>query len=208
MVGHQHYVEVTLMRKQKTRFGSLLVSGLALALVAPSVSAEMYTWQTEDGGVAYTDDRDQIPARYAAQAKSIGGGSLDEYERFTPNDDAAQASYAERLKQRLEYLRAQNAAVPHHRAVAGHAAPAASGRTISVATGNSQAPEIQVPVDDGAGPIIVEPVNAKRTGDFRTRRVTVIRQGDKTVAVVKSTPVHQNPSTDIYDEEDLEQGDF
>ena len=51
-------------------------------------------------------------------------------------------------------------------------------------------------------------MNAKRTGDFRTRRVTVIRQGDKTVAVVKGSPVHQNPSTDIYDEDALEKGEF
>jgi hypothetical protein len=206
MLGHMHYVEVTHMRKQTQRIGISLTFALGLALVAPSISAEMYTWQTEDGGVAYTDDRDQIPARYAGEAKRVRTGSLAQYKRFTPSDDTAQNTYAARLQQRLAHLRRVNAEAPVPPSTGSTVG--SIGRTISVATGNPSAPEIQVPVNGNSGPIIVEPVNAKQTGDFRTRRVTVIRQGGKTVAVVKSSPVHHNPSTDIYDEEDLEQGEF
>ena len=196
------------MRKNTMRIGRSLSFALVLALVAPSISAEMYSWRTEDGGIAYTDDRDQIPARYASQAKRMRSGSLSGYERFTPSDDTAQESYASRLQQRLDHLRAVNAAPPVSRHAAVAPGAAAPGGTVSVATGNARVPEIQVPIGENAAPIIVEPVNAKRTGDFRTRRVTVIRQGDRTVAVVKSSPVVQNPSTDIYDEDELEQGEF
>jgi hypothetical protein len=207
MLGHTHYVEVTRMRKQTQRIRFSLTLALGLSLVAPSLSAEMYSWHTEDGGMAYTDDRDQIPARYADQAKRVRTGSLEQYERFTASDDAAQETYATRLGQRLAHLRAMNAAAPRVHPGAPSAAPS-PGRTISIATGNARVPEIQVPVSESSGPIIVEPVNAKQAGDFRTRRVTVIRQGGKTVAVVKGSPVHHNPSTDIYDEEDLEKGNF
>lgn len=179
---------------------------LALALVAGSAEAHMYKWTTEDGVVSFTDDRDQIPARYVERAVRIGGGSLGSYERFTPQDDAAHQGYAERLRARLEHMRAVNGEATPQRG--GRAVAAGTQRTVSVATGNASLPELQVPVADGRGPIVVEPVNAKRSGDTSTRRITVIRQGGETLAVVKSNPNHHNPSTDIYDEEDLEAGDF
>jgi hypothetical protein len=79
-------------------------------------------------------------------------------------------------------------------------------QTISLSTGDPRAPEIQVPVGQGSGPIVVEPVLAKRSGDAVTRRVTVIRQGGKTIAVIKGNSRQYNLSTDIHDEEELENG--
>lgn len=194
------------MQKQTQPIQISLALALGLTLIASSVSAEMYSWQTEDGGVAYTDDRDQIPARYASQAKRVGQGSLEQYKRFTPNDDAAQSTYASRLSERLAHLRAMNSEAPVAHAAASTVAH--SGRTVSVATGNPSAPEIQVPVADGAGPLVVERVTTKQAGDSLTRRVTVIRQGGKTVAVVKGNDVTRNLSSDIIDEDELTQGNF
>lgn len=185
--------------------GVALGLGLAFLLAAPAVSAEIYAWRTEDGGYAYTDDRDQIPPRYASQAKLVRSRSLGDYERFTPQDAAAGQDYATKLAARLERVRALNAAgAPAP--VRAAAAPAVAGSTIAFATGDPRAPEIQVPTGNGTGPIVVEPVLAKQNGDFRTRRVTVIRQGDETLAVIKGTPHHFNPVDDIYDEDELVDG--
>src|SRR5262245_54827581 len=99
------------------------VLGACLALVvAQTAAAEMYAWRTDDGGYAYTDDKDQIPERYRAQAKRVSSTSLKSYERYTPQDPQASAQYAERLERRLAALRAANAAAPH--APVAHAAPA------------------------------------------------------------------------------------
>ncbi|MGH0031487.1 MAG: DUF4124 domain-containing protein [Myxococcota bacterium] len=185
-----------------------VMMGFGLCLAAPAAFAEVYSWRTEDGGYAYTDDKDQIPARYAKQARALPSTSLDRYERFTPQDGAAASDYAARLEQRLERLRAMNAG--HGASRAPHAAVAAAPvpqNTLSLSTGNDQAPEIQVPTGGGNGPIVIEPVNAKRAGDSRTRRVTVVRQGGETLAVIKGNPHVYNVATDIYDEEDLVEGE-
>src|SRR5215470_7700559 len=80
--------------------------GAALVLAfAQSSWAEIYAWRTEDGGYAYAGDRDQIPARYRDQAKKLPNKSLKSYERYTPQDPAASAHYAERLEKRLQSLR-------------------------------------------------------------------------------------------------------
>ena len=86
------------------------------------------------------------------------------------------------------------------------AAPQTPPNMISLSTGSSHAPDIQVPAGNGRGPIVVEPVLAKQTGDFRTRRVTVIKQGGETLAVIKGNPHHFNPLDDIYDEDELVEG--
>jgi hypothetical protein len=174
-------------------------------LLAPGARAEMYEWRTEDGGYAYTDDLERVPARYAPAAQRIDDRKLADYERFTPQDDAASRRYAARLAERLSYLRAMNAPA---RGSAPHSAAATvpPQRTISLSTGDDRAPEISVPVGTGMGPIVVEPVSAKRSGQLSTRRVTVIRQGDETLAVIKGSRRHVNPIADIHDEEELEAG--
>lgn len=186
----------------ETRLAAVALA-LGLLIAAPVAQAEMYTWRTEDGGHAYTDDPDQVPARYRGQARVVGAKKLEDYERFTRQDPAAGKRYADRLAERLAHLREVNA--PQARATAPATAPVPQ-RTLSLATGDDDAPRIDVPVGHGEGPIVVEPVNAKRTGDFRTRRVTVIRQGDQTLAVIKGNPHHFNPLDDIHDEEELEAG--
>lgn len=197
------------MRQQYSKIGKTrwaLGLGLGLVLAAPPAMAEIFSWRTEDGGYAYTDDRDQVPARYAAQVKVLPSRKLADYARFTPQDDAASHHYAGRLAERLSHLRALNATSHSVAAPAVTSAAVLPQRTISLSTGDSRAPEIQVPVGQGSGPIVVEPVNAKRSGDIRTRRVTVIRQGGETLAVIKGSSHIHNPATDIHDEDELEAG--
>lgn len=190
-------------RLARVAFGACLALG-----IAQTAAAEVYAWRTEDGGYAYTDDRDQIPARYRAQAKVLKGTSLASYERYTPQDPKAASQYAERLERRLESLRAANAAAPH-------AAPSASQRgddassagTLLVGTGGQNA--LSVPMQTGANgePVVIEELTTKRTGDPRTRRTTVVRQGDKVVTVILGEPrVHD--VNDFKDEDALAAGEL
>ena len=196
------------MRQMQQRSGARtavgIAVGLGLWLAAPAALAEIYAWRTEDGGYAYTDDRDQVPALYAGKVTVLPGGRLADYARFTKQDTQASDRYAARLADRLAYLRAVNA--PEPVTAAAHAAdPAGAQQTISLATGDVRAPEIQLPVAAGAGPIVVEPVTSKRSGDIRTHRVTVVRQGDETLAVIKSHRQITNVN-EFEDDDDLAAG--
>jgi hypothetical protein len=191
-------------RLGRAAFGACLALGLAQA-----AAAEVYAWRTEDGGYAYTDDRDQIPARYRAQAKVLKGTSLASYERYTPQDPKAASQYAERLERRLAALRAANAAGAAYAAPAAtHAADdTASAGTLLVSTGGQNA--LSVPMQAGANgePVVIEEVTSKRTGDPRTRRSTVVRQGDKVVTVILGKP-HVFDPNDFKDEDALAAGDL
>lgn len=191
-------------QQQQQTCAIALALGLALALVAPAAWAEVYMWRTEDGGYAYTDDRDQVPARYASQVQVLGARDLESYERYTAQDAEASRAYADRLSARLERLRAMNAAPAH--AGSQHAAHAQPQRTLALSTGDDRAPYIEVPAGNGQGPIVVEPVIAKQVGDSRTRRVTVIRQDGETLAVIKGNRHSFNIVDDIHDEDELVDG--
>jgi hypothetical protein len=187
--------------------------GLALLLGAPAApaGADTYSWRTEDGVYAYTDDPKHIPARYADEAKILRRGSLKSYKRYTAQDSAATDRYASRLSARLNYLRQVNAqpeAAPAMPALAS--AGTRSGGAISFSTGGPNDARLQIPFGEQADgpPVVVEPINAKRTGDPRTRRVTLVKQGGKIVAVLKGTPKVHNPSTDFGDEDALEEGEY
>lgn len=187
-------------RAARASFAACLALGMAQA-----AAAEIYAWRTEDGGYAYTDNRDHIPARYRAQAKPIGSRSLSSYERYTPQDPAASARYAERLERRLSALRAANAqGAVASRAAAAAAAPSAG--TLLVTTGGENSPQIQVPMAENGSPLVVEPVLSKKTGDARTRRSTLIRQGDRTVSVILGPPHNFDPVDGIVDENEAIEG--
>jgi Domain of unknown function (DUF4124) len=191
--------------RTRSRVLGVVLTGAALAL--PSlVHAEIYAWRTDDGVYAYTDDPERIPARYADQAVAVRDTHLGSYARLTRQDSAAAAAVSARLQQRLEYLRKLNASAPGASAAANASAP---GRTtVTVATGSPQAPTLDISTDANAEPIVVEPVVARKKGDLRTRHTTVVRQGDHTLAVLKGGPTETNPSTGIYDEDELVDGKF
>jgi uncharacterized protein DUF4124 len=190
-------------RLARVAFGACLALGLA-----QTAMAEVYAWRTEDGGYAYTDDRDQIPAKYRAQAKLLKGTSLAGYERYTPQDPKASSQYAERLERRLESLRAANAGAPHAASAASHRNDdGANAGTVLVSTGGQNA--LSVPMQTGANgePVVIEELTTKRSGDPRTRRSTVVRQGDKVVTVILGEP-HVHDVNDFKDEDALAAGDL
>ena len=184
------------------RAGALVVAG---ALAAPvAAGADIFAWRTEDGVFAYTDDRDNIPARYAGEAVAVRDRHLGSYRRLTVEDSEATRAVASRLERRLDYLRQVNAPRAAHAAEATATAP---GRTVvSVATGSPQVPTLDIVADEDAAPIVVEPILTKESGKSRTRRATVVKQGDRTLAVVKGRSHHHNVNEDIHDEEKLVSG--
>jgi hypothetical protein len=186
-----------------------VLGGVALTLPAVTAGGELYSWRTDDGVYAYTDDPKAVPARYADEVQVVRSAGLSGYARFTRQDGAAARRYADRMARRLEYLRQVNAeSVPLPRGYAPSGAPATT--TISVATGNEQAPRLDITTPTGAGhaPLVVEPVTTKPDGWIRTRQTTLVKQGDQTIAVLKGRKRQTNPSTDFLDEDDLEQGRY
>ena len=201
MQQHPHEAgSISRTKRGAIRF-SAGVLGAAFLLATPwAASADVYGWRTDDGVFAYTDDRDQIPARYADRAVRVNRKPLADYPRLTREDSQTTRAVSDRLQKRLEHLRRVNA---QDAATAAGTASAGTRQTVSVATGSAQAPFIDVETDGSAAPIVVEPLITKAPGKIRTRRATVIRQGDRTLAVVKSRPHSINPNSDIHDEDDL-----
>ena len=63
----------------KLLLGAILVAGLA----GPAFAGNVYSWVTDDGTYAFTDDSKRIPAKHRAEAKKRSMGKLTRYERFT-----------------------------------------------------------------------------------------------------------------------------
>ena len=175
---------------------------LALGLAAPAAAETVYSWRTEDGGYAFTDDEKAIPERYRAAAKSRQVGGLSGYERFTPENSAATSRYAERLAARLDHLRSLN--TPALQPETRSAGPAT--QTISLRTSNKDnAPTLDIqPGGASEEPIIVETLRARPRNKMVTRDNVVVRQGDRTIAIVRSRGREWNVADDIHVEEELE----
>ena len=173
---------------------------LVLGLAAPAAAETVYSWRTEDGGYAFTDDPKAIPERYRDDAEARPVGNLSDYERFTPEDPQASDHYAERLAARLEHLRRVNAPAP--RSQAG----AAKRRTqmISLRTGGGTSPALDITADESSDdPIIVETFAGRPRGKIVTRDNVVVRQGDRVLSIVRPRTREWNIADDIHDEDDL-----
>jgi hypothetical protein len=166
-------------------------------------SAEIYGWRTEDGVYAYTDDRDQVPARYAEQVEEIAEVGLEDYKRYTHADTDSSARHARSVAKRLNYLRAVNGA----RVAAPPQALPAGITSVSIATGNAQAPVIDVSTSNNGQPIIVEPIRTLDYGKSVTRQTTVVKQGGRTIAILKGQSHEISLDDDIRDERDIGYGE-
>jgi hypothetical protein len=181
-------------------------TALAASFSGPAAADPVYSWRTADGGYAFTDDPKAIPARYRDEVKVHEAKRLEDYKRFTPADDKATARYAEQLDRRLEHLRRVNAARPVAPATLASGQPAQPGITSSVSmrsdTGFAPGVELSNATDEGE-PILVETLFTRPEGKMVTRQTTVVRQGDRTISVVKPRLREWNVANDIHDEADL-----
>ncbi len=147
---------------------------IAIAAVAsPSMASTVYSWTTEDGTAAYTNDAKRIPAKYKDSAKRRTLGKLNNYPRLTKSDVKSEIPYSQRVHARLEKLRGAPPAVSM-----GPAPGAAHPITLHVGAG------IEVPIDTrGEEPIVTEDFSVRMRDSIATRDVRITRQGDKIIAV-------------------------
>jgi hypothetical protein len=179
-------------------------AALLMAIAAPSVaSGPIYSWRTEDGGYAFTDDPKAIPARYRDEAKARPSARLGDYARYTPADDRAVERYAERLTKRLAHLRVVNAQPVVRRGAVAVAGGAGSTTRLTLDSANEYAPSVEISEATGSEPIIVETLFTRPEGKIVTRHSQVVRQGDQILSIMKPRLREWNVATDIYDEADL-----
>ena len=180
-----------------------LLVGVGLAFVLPATAGTLYRWQAADGSVSVTDDPDRIPERYKKGARAFETSGMSGFERHTPTDATAQATYAEALYERLDRLRALNAGLNALGYGRAKAAPQAAAEQPSF--------EAVVELDDGTalripsqansdGPIIVEQVRVRRPGQITTVHDTIVRQGDEVLMIVAPDNSHEASPSDITDE--------
>ena len=189
-----------------SRFLGLAVAAvIGAALAAPAAADPVYSWRTEDGGYAFTDDPKGIPARYREQAKVSEARGLHDYKRYTPSDGDANERYSEQLTQRLEHLRAVNAGqgAVASRVASNHAPAGPSQPTITMQSANDFEPSIEFNQNTGGEPIIVDTLFTRPAGKIVTRQSTVVRQGDKILSIVRPRLREINVATDIHDEAEL-----
>jgi hypothetical protein len=161
-----------------------LVVGFVIGISAEVLADTVYTWTTDDGTVAFTDEDKRIPARYrdSAQQRELQG--LSGYERYTPVESAKQTAATPDV-----------AAAPPSAAPVVVVTPAQSG--ISVMTGGTRYGQggVILPIDAapaGDEPLVIEHLRVKRDDSMATNHETVIRQGEKVISVRRDEPTHRD----------------
>ncbi len=170
-----------------------LAMASGLVFVTPALAGSLYTWRTDDGGYAFTDDKDNIPARYRDQVESRKSADLDDYGRLTTPVTGSTQDHATKLQKRLAWLRSSNA-------VPAKVSGIRVSKTQSMAlTGGRNAPKLDI-TSTGVEPIVVEEKRYMPEGSMTSSRATVVRQGGRVVAVLKGSGTHDHSLSD-YDTE-------
>lgn len=177
----------------------LLAGAMLFILTAPAQAGDVYTWRTEDGGTAFTDDPKSIPARYRSQIETRQVAALDGYERFSGQDSAAADRYEARLAERLERLRALN------RSRAGafrNGNPhGVAEESLTLRNGYREGSEVDLSLAVGESvsgePIVVETVKMRLRGSSVVQAAEVVRRGDEILAVRKPQPRQWNLSDPV-----------
>jgi len=184
----------------------LLTAVWLLCVNAPAGAGEIYSWRTEDGGYAFTDDAEAIPTRYREQVETRGQAGLSGYSRYTAQHEAATDHYAERLGERVQHLRQLNGALGRRAsepvARAPQAEPAPDYVNLRTRSGDAAGVDLSIPDRAGDEPLTVETVFVRLEDSNVIQRVQVTRRGDRIVAISKPRSRNWNIS-DPIDEADL-----
>lgn len=207
-------------------------AGTVLLAAAPASAGTLYRWESENGTLSFADDLRRVPERYRDRIVEIRTEGLDGYGRFTPTDAGAQQVHSERLQERLEGLREQSGVgggelsgvvvieePPDGHPLEGIALQSMQRtqgrrlvntptgrkwvRTTRVQTVDTPIPVLGVQADtESDEPVVVERVRMRPEGSMVTRTVTVVRQGDRVLSVMK--PRSRQHSIDVPSEAALE----
>ncbi len=157
------------------------------AIAAPTLAGTVYSWTTEDGTSAFTDDPKRIPAKYRGVAKQRELGPLEDYPRYTESKVKSGAAPQERLEARLEDLRGAGS-LP-----AVSAGPPRGQQPAGVRYGlglNGRGGDlISFPVDETSDePIVTSEHRIRTRNSIATQDVIVTKQGDKVISVRVGAP--------------------
>lgn len=172
---------------------------MAFVLGASASAGTLYSWKTDDGTYAYTNEKKRVPAKYKKQAESSKLKSMSSYSRYTPGPKSEGKAYADRIVERLEVLRASR----DQPVSSGGGAGVDQPYFVRLGLGNngeggSNETNIEIPVGagmDDAEPVVVEYVRMKPgKGRTTTRHFRIVKQGDRVLAVIKDRGVEHRPS--------------
>jgi hypothetical protein len=160
------------------------ITAATLIVAAPALAGEIYSWRTEDGGYAFTDDEKAIPPRYRDRVETRTIEGMGDYHRLTAPEAGATDDYSRRLADRLDHLRSLNRNLD----AAYAPRPVETGvESLAVQTGQFN---IGVPLDgEGDDPVVIEKVRFRLKGEMATRHNLVVRKGDEVLAVIKGSPL-------------------
>jgi len=179
--------------KPVLRFGKLLLGALlVVGLAGPAFAGSVWSWRTDDGSFAFTDNPKRIPAKHRAEARRRSMGKLSRYERFTNVSVETDKPYAERIRDRQSDFRAMNSAAPEG-AVDGAVRASGTGIVFGVPASGGRGragsgTSIMVPVDQShsdAQPTTIESIRVKPHNSLASRHWTVVKKGDRIVTVIK-----------------------
>ncbi len=176
------------LRVGKFLLGAILVAGLA----GPAFAGNVYSWVTEDGTYAFTDDSKRIPAKHRAEARKRPMGKLTRYERYTEVSSDIQTPYADRIRERRAALRKMAAAAPIG-VVASVVGSPGTGLVYSIpvtgGSGQSNGASIQVPIGKQAsadsGVTTIESIRVKPRHSLASRHWTVVKKNGRLETVIK-----------------------
>ena len=145
------------------RFG---IAGLAVALVTtPGLAlADYFSYVTESGTLAYTDELKRVPARYRGTAKRHQERSFWSYSRLTPVPAGASYAPSESVFDTTETVDA--------------ASPTTKSSDVHIRADR----DFEIAVPEGEGPVTVTRRTVWERG--ASRRQVVVTRGDETVAVI------------------------
>ena len=181
--------------KTGLRLGRLLVGALLIVgLAGPAFAGNVYSWVTDEGTHAFTDDAKRIPAKHRSDAVRRPMGKLTRYERYTEVSSEKAKPYADRIRERRSEIREQ--AMPAREgAVVGAIASKGTGIGYSIPVtgggnrGGRSASSLWVPLDGSTSvdsePTTIESMRMKPSDSLATRHWTVVKQGDEIVTVIK-----------------------
>jgi hypothetical protein len=172
------------------------VMSVSLLLASYSRAGEIYSWETADGNVAFTDNAKNIPARYRDQVQVRKSEGIKDYARYTSDDSAEAESYSDQLAKRVEYLRWLNG---------DRNAGSAADANVGVASITVSGVDLRLPAADTSAPIIVEQFRVKSADQIATRHDTLVSQGGTPLAIVRGNQrAEVDGAANIFDEKDLE----
>jgi hypothetical protein len=186
---------------------TLIAAAVLFAVAAPAGATVAYRWKTDDGTYAFTDDARRIPEKYRDQARASTMRPLRAYKNFTPAQRSGTQAYRKQLEQSARDLRKLNARLYGEGGTPTttvYGPPSNDGAALWVGQAGQSTVALQEGLDTASDePIVIEQKRFYLPGLMNsTRTNTIVRQGDRILAVTKPF-AHQSDISDIPSESTL-----